>query len=106
VRQVQNQPPLTTLVPRVLLERLASEYVFAQLLRAAMHAFAAENEARMMAMAAAKTNIESKLGWLSQREHQLRQEDITPRSSSLRPGPRLCRVALELTANGYSRTDA
>jgi F-type H+-transporting ATPase subunit gamma len=76
-RPVQNQPPLTTLAPWVLLERLASEYVYAQLLEAAMYAFAAENEARMMAMAAAKDNIESKLAGLSQREHQLRQEEIT-----------------------------
>jgi F-type H+-transporting ATPase subunit gamma len=85
-RRVQNQPPLTTLVPRVLLERLASEYVYAQLLRAAMHAFAAENEARMMAMTAAKTNIGSKLAWLSQREHQLRQEDITTEIVELAAG--------------------
>jgi F-type H+-transporting ATPase subunit gamma len=42
-----------------------------------MHAFAAENEARMLAMAAAKDNIASKLAGLSQREHQLRQEEIT-----------------------------
>jgi ATP synthase len=60
VRPVQNQPPLTTLAPWMLLERLASEYAYAQLCEAAMHAFAAENEARMKAMAAAKTNIESK----------------------------------------------
>jgi F-type H+-transporting ATPase subunit gamma len=85
-RPVQNQPPLTTLVPWVLLERLVSEYVYAQLLEAAMHAFAAENEARMMAMAAAKDNIESKLAVLSQREHQLRQEEITTEIVELATG--------------------
>jgi F-type H+-transporting ATPase subunit gamma len=85
-RQVQNQPPLTTLAPWVLLERLVSEYVYAQLLEAAMHAFAAENEARMMAMAAAKDNIESKLAGLSQREHQLRQEEITTEIVELATG--------------------
>jgi len=92
-RPVQNQPPLITLAPWVLLERLASEYVYAQLLEAATHAFAAENEARMMAMAAAKDNIASKLAGLSQREHQLRQEEITTEivelatgAEALRPG--------------------
>jgi F-type H+-transporting ATPase subunit gamma len=76
-RPARNHPPLTTLAPAVLLERLAAEYVYAQLCEAAMHAFAAENDARMMAMAAAKTNIETKLRGLSQRENQLRQEEIT-----------------------------
>jgi len=85
-RPVQNQPPLTTLVPWVLLERLASEYVYAQLLEAVVHAFAAENEARMMAMAAAKDNIESKLAGLSQREHQLRQEEVTTEIVELAAG--------------------
>lgn len=85
-RPVQNQPPLTTLLPQVLLERLASEYVYARLLAAAMHAFAAENEARMIATAAAKTNIESKLAWLSQHERQLRQEDITTELIELAAG--------------------
>lgn len=86
VRPVQNQPPLTTLAPWMLLERLASEYVYAQLCEAAMHAFAAENEARMKAMAAAKTNIESKLAGLSRREHQLRQEEITTEIVELAAG--------------------
>jgi F-type H+-transporting ATPase subunit gamma len=84
--RIQNQPPLITLVPWVLLERLASEYVYAQLLEAAMHAFAAENEARMMAMAVAKDNIASKLAGLSRREHQLRQEEITTEIVELAAG--------------------
>ena len=83
---VKIQPPLTTIAPWMLLERLASEYVYAQLCEAAMLAFVAENEARMMAMAAAKTNIESKLGGLSQREHQLRQEEITTEIVELAAG--------------------
>jgi F-type H+-transporting ATPase subunit gamma len=83
---VRNHPPLTALAPSTLLERLAAEYVYAQLCEAAMHAFAAENEARMMAMAAARTNIEAKLGGLSQREHQLRQEEITTEIVELAAG--------------------
>jgi F-type H+-transporting ATPase subunit gamma len=86
VRPIQNHPPLTTLAPWALLERLASEYIYAQLCEAATHAFAAENEARMMAMASAKTNIESKLAGLSQREHQLRQEEITTEIVELAAG--------------------
>lgn len=85
-RAVRNHPPLTTLAPSTLLERLVAEYVYAQLCKAAMHAFAAENEARMMAMAAARTNIESKLGWLLQREHKLRQEEITTEIVELAAG--------------------
>jgi F-type H+-transporting ATPase subunit gamma len=73
----QAQPPLTTLVPSTLLERLATEYVYAELCEAAMHAFAAENEARMIAMTSAKSNIETRLVALTQRERQIRQDEIT-----------------------------
>jgi F-type H+-transporting ATPase subunit gamma len=85
-RPAARQPPLTTLSPAVLLERLAAEYVYAQLCEAAMHAFEAESEARMLAMASAKTNIESKLAGLSQRESQLRQEEITTEIIELAAG--------------------
>ena len=83
---IERQAPLTTLAPQALLERLAAEYVYAQLCEAAMHAFEAENEARMLAMASAKTNIETKLTGLSQREHQLRQEQITTEIVELAAG--------------------
>lgn len=76
-RPSAGQAPLVSLEPQVLLERLAAEYVYAEICEAAMHAFAAENEARMLAMSAAKGNIESKLAGLGQRERQLRQEEIT-----------------------------
>lgn len=85
-RPIEKQPPLTTLAPGLLLERLAAEYVYAQLCEAAMHAFEAENEARMMAMASAKTNIGTKLTGLSQRERQLRQEEITTEIVELATG--------------------
>ena len=83
---VEQQAPLTTLAPQPLLDRLAAEYLFAQLCEAAMHAFEAENEARTMAMASAKTNIETKLVGLSQRERQLRQEEITTEIIELATG--------------------
>ena len=85
-RPIEKQAPLTTLTPQALLERLAAEYIYAQLCEAAMHAFEAENEARMMAMASAKTNIETKLGTLLRRERQLRQEEITTEIVELAAG--------------------
>jgi F-type H+-transporting ATPase subunit gamma len=85
-RPKQNQPPLISLPPRALLERLAQEYVYAQLCAAAIHAFAAENEARMIAMLSARTNIETKLDVLSRRERQLRQEEITSEVVELAAG--------------------
>jgi F-type H+-transporting ATPase subunit gamma len=85
-RAIEKQAPLITLAPEILLERLAAEYVYAQLCQAAMHAFAAENEARMIAMASAKTNIEAKLPGLSQSERQFRQEEITTEIVELAAG--------------------
>jgi F-type H+-transporting ATPase subunit gamma len=85
-RPIEKQAPLTTLSPQALLERLAAEYIFAQLCQAAMHAFEAENEARMLAMASAKSNIETKLTSLSWRERQLRQEEITTEVVELAAG--------------------
>lgn len=85
-RPVETLAPLSTLAPRHLLESLAAEYVYAQLCEAAMHGFEAENQARMMAMAAAKTNIETRLAGLVRREHQLRQEEITTEIIELAAG--------------------
>ena len=87
-----KQPPLITLAPRALLERLAAEYVYAQLCEAAMHSFVAENDARMAAMAAAKNNTESKLAALKQREQQLRQEEITTEIVELATGAEASRT--------------
>jgi F-type H+-transporting ATPase subunit gamma len=70
-------PPLTTLKPQELLERLTSEYVYARLCEAAMHAYEAENQARMMTMTAARHNIGTRLASLMRHEQQLRQEEIT-----------------------------
>ncbi len=69
--------PLTTLPPAVVLERLAEEYVYAQLCEAATESFAAENEMRVASMAAAKNNVEQMLLELQAQERQVRQEDIT-----------------------------
>jgi F-type H+-transporting ATPase subunit gamma len=70
-------PPLTTLKAQELLERLTAEYVYARICEAAMHAYEAENQARMVTMTAARHNIGTRLVALKQREQQLRQEEIT-----------------------------
>jgi F-type H+-transporting ATPase subunit gamma len=91
-RSPRSQPPLIALPPELLLERLAAEYVYAQLCEAAMHAFVAENEARMIAMMAAKNNTERKLAALLQRERQLRQEAITTEVVELAAGAEASRT--------------
>ncbi len=85
-RLPESMPPLTTLPPQELLERLTAEYVYARLCEAAMHAYEAENQARMMTMTAARSNIETRLVTLAQREQQLRQEEITSEIVELAAG--------------------
>jgi len=51
--------------------------VFAELCEAVTLSLAAENEARMRAMTAAKTNVSKMLDELVSRSRQLRQEEIT-----------------------------
>ena len=85
-RPIGKEPPLIELAPDLLLDRLAAEYVYAQLCEAAMHAFVAENEARVSAMMAARNNTDKKLAVLLQRERQLRQEEITTEIIELAAG--------------------
>ena len=63
--------------PRILLAQLAEEYVFTELCEALTLSLAAENEARMRAMTAAKSNVAKMLDELVARSRQLRQEEIT-----------------------------
>ena len=70
-------PPLVSLPPAILLAQLAEEYVFAELCEALTLSLAAENEARMRAMTAAKSNVSTMLDDLVARSRQLRQEEIT-----------------------------
>jgi F-type H+-transporting ATPase subunit gamma len=70
-------PPLISLPPGILLAELAEEYVFAELCEALTLSLAAENEARMRAMTAAKSNVSKMLDELVARSRQLRQEEIT-----------------------------
>ena len=89
----ETLPPLTTLKPQDLLERLTAEYVYARLCEAAMHAYEAENQARMMTMTAARHNIGTRLVTLTQREQQLRQEEITSEIVELAAGAEALRGA-------------
>jgi F-type H+-transporting ATPase subunit gamma len=79
-------PPLITLPPPVLLARLAEEYVFAELCESALTAFAAENDARIAAMLAAKANLEHMQSDLKALERQIRQEEITAEVVELASG--------------------
>lgn len=82
------QPPLVNLPAAELIARLGEDYVFAQVCEAALEAFAAENEARMATMAAAKTNIDGKLVALQAKQRRIRQEDVTAEVVELAAGAR------------------
>ncbi len=77
VRSDQRSPPLHHLAPEDLLQRLASEYLFAEITRAVMESLASENGARLRVMEAADQNVGDKLDVLRRRENTLRQEVIT-----------------------------
>ncbi|CAN7725543.1 F0F1 ATP synthase subunit gamma [Caballeronia sp. LjRoot29] len=82
----RRNPPLINLAPKQLLSQLAEEYIFAQLCEAIMLSFAAENEARMRAMIAARTNVHDKLDALTGDYRRLRQEEITSEIVELSAG--------------------
>jgi F-type H+-transporting ATPase subunit gamma len=82
----RRNPPLITLAPQQLLSQLAQEYIFAQLCEAIMLSFAAENEARMRAMIAARENVHDKLEALTGDYRRLRQEEITSEIVELSAG--------------------
>ena len=69
--------PLTNLPPARLVERLAEEYVLAELAHAAMESVAAENGARLATMQSARQNIAQTLETLQSAERRIRQEQIT-----------------------------
>jgi len=73
----RRSPPLHQLAPGILLQRLASEYLFAEITRAVMESFASENGARLHVMENADHNIADKLAEMRRLENALRQESIT-----------------------------
>ncbi|QDL93995.1 hypothetical protein FDP22_19165 (plasmid) [Paroceanicella profunda] len=78
--------PMITLPPRMLLDALVQEYVFAELCEAITLSFAAESEARMRAMLAARTNVADTLEELVATSRRLRQEEITSEIVELAAG--------------------
>lgn len=78
--------PLLNLAPQTLLSDLTADYMHAQLCNAALHAFAAENEARMEAMASAHHQIEGQLSALQATQRMVRQEEITAEIIELATG--------------------
>lgn len=71
------EPPLIQLPKEVLLASLGQDYFNAQVCKAALHAFAAENEARMEAMTAAGSQIARELEVFEATLRRVRQEAIT-----------------------------
>lgn len=84
-------PPLSQLDPAALLSDLTAAYLHAELCQAALHAFAAENEARMEAMAGAHSQIERRLIDLEAAQRRVRQEEITAEIIELAAGERASR---------------
>ncbi len=81
-----QRQPLLNMAPGALLIELTAEYLHAELCNTALHAFAAENEARMEAMAAARTQVEHQLSTLLATERIVRQEEITAEIIELAAG--------------------
>jgi len=69
--------PLANLPAADLAAALALDQLHAMLTRAALHAFVAENEARMAAMSAASHQIEQELALLEAQARRVRQQAIT-----------------------------
>ena len=81
-----GNPPLLNLAAADLLEALVGEYLHAQLCHAALHAFAAESEARMAAMTSTRGHIEHMLSELQVTQQIARQEEITSEIIELAAG--------------------
>jgi F-type H+-transporting ATPase subunit gamma len=74
---VAFEDPLMQLPVDTLIDSLGADYFHALLCRTALHAFAAENEARLEAMAAAGSQIERELEAFQAKLRRVRQEEIT-----------------------------
>jgi F-type H+-transporting ATPase subunit gamma len=85
-KAMSANPPLLNLEPDELIQSLAVDYMHAQLCRAGLHTFAAENQARMEAMAAARKQVERQLADLQARQRLVRQEEITAEVIELAAG--------------------
>ncbi len=89
----EASPPLLNLTSEALLDDLTADYVHAQLCEAALHAFAAENQARMESMASAHSEIERQLSRLQGQQRVVRQEEITAEIIELAAGEAASRMS-------------
>ena len=85
-RPASADAPLLNLASETLLTELTADYLHAELCNTALHAFAAENEARMEAMASARSQIERQLSTLQATQRIVRQEEITAEIIELAAG--------------------
>jgi len=85
--------PLLNMTAEALLVELTGEYLHAALCNTTLHAFAAENEARMEAMASARTQVERRLSELQATERIVRQEEITAEIIELAAGEAASRLS-------------
>jgi F-type H+-transporting ATPase subunit gamma len=81
-----STPPLAHLSPDRLLRELAAEYLHAEMCRAILHSFAAENQARIEAMASTRREVDRMLDSLRGDERRVRQEEITDEIIELAAG--------------------
>ncbi|GGB42392.1 H+-transporting ATP synthase subunit gamma [Tistrella bauzanensis] len=79
-------PPLITMPPAQLLAGLIGEHVFADLCEALLLAYAAENNARMTAMIAARSGIDRRYDDLTGLARRIHQDDITAEILELATG--------------------
>lgn len=91
--RTRRAAPLVNLAPVELLQELIADYLHAQLCDAALHAFAAENQARMETMTAAHQQIDRQLTSLQAIQRQVRQEAITEEIIELAAGETASRAA-------------
>ncbi|MDX2485690.1 MAG: FoF1 ATP synthase subunit gamma [Pseudodonghicola sp.] len=91
--QPEATRPLTQLSTDALINSLSGDYLHAQVCKAALHAFAAENEARMEAMSAASSQITRELGEFEATLRRVRQEAITAEIIELGTGAATARDA-------------
>jgi F-type H+-transporting ATPase subunit gamma len=85
--------PLTNLPPEALIRDLAFDFLHAELCDAALNAYAAENEARVETMAAARREIDRQLDALQATQRLVRQDEITAEIVELAAGETASRAS-------------
>ena len=89
------QTPLVNVVPARLMAGLVELYISFELCEALMLSYAAENEARVRAMLAARANVQQRLAGLAQQYRAMRQDEITSEIVELTTGREAARRAMD-----------